>query len=93
MGKKVLVMLPRRARQAKKNIIASADAIRGETFHSDFAGTNNPHHIIFVHYYADVYATYVHPNVDLISYSIWIPKTLVANKREPIEIWGPKPKQ
>jgi hypothetical protein len=60
---------------------------------SDFAGTNNPHHILYVDYYGDVYAQYVGPSVDYIAYSIWVPKTLVTNLRGPIERWGPKPKQ
>ena len=60
---------------------------------SDFVGTNNPHHIIYVDYYGDVYAKYVFPYVNFIAHSIWVPKTLVANKRGPIETWVPKSKQ
>ena len=36
---------------------------------------------------------YVGPYDGYIAYSIWIPKTLVANKRGPIEKWVPKSKQ
>ena len=75
---------------ANKNIIASGVVIRDETTHSDFAGTKNPHHILYVDYYGDVHAKYVGPVVDFIYYSIWVPKTLVANVRGPIERWGPK---
>ena len=42
--------------QAKKITIASGVVIRDETTRSDFAGTNNPHHILYVDYYGDVYA-------------------------------------
>ena len=33
---------------AKKNTIASGVVIRDETTRSDFAGTKNPHHILYV---------------------------------------------
>ena len=79
--------------QAKKTPIASGVVTRDNTPRSDFAGTNNPHHILYVDYYGDVHAKYVGPSVDFIAYSIWVPKTLVANMRGPIERWGPKPKQ
>jgi hypothetical protein len=39
------------------------------------------------------YAKYVGPNDGYVAWSIWVPKTLVANKRGPIEKWGPKTKQ
>ena len=79
--------------QAKKTPTTSGVVIRDNTPRSDFAGTNNPHHILFLDYYGDVYAKYVGPNIDYIAYSIWVPKTLVANVRGPIERWGPKNKQ
>jgi hypothetical protein len=41
----------------------------------------------FSDYYGDVYAKYVGPNDGYIAWSIWVPKTLVANKRGPIEKW------
>ena len=79
--------------QAKKTTIASGVVIRDNNLRSDFAGTNNPHHILYVDYYDDVYAKYIGPSVDYICYSIWLPKTLVFNLRGPIERWVPKPKQ
>ena len=79
--------------QAKKTPIASGVVIRDNIPRNDFLGTNNPHHILYVDYYGDVLAKYVGPSVDFIAYSIWVPKTLVANLRGPIERWGPKPKQ
>ena len=79
--------------QAKKDVIASGSATRGTTTRNNSVGTNNPHHILYVDYYGDVYAKYVGSSVDYIAYSIWVPKTLVANLRGPIKRWGPKPKQ
>ena len=65
--------------QAKKNVIASGDAIRGKTSCNNSTGSNNPYYILFEDYYGVVYATYVGPNIDFIEHSIWVPKTLVAN--------------
>ena len=73
--------------------IAGGSATRGKTTRSDFAGHNNPNYILYVDYYGDVYAQYVGPYDGYIDYSIWVPKTLVANQRGPIEKWVPKSKQ
>ena len=79
--------------QAKKSTIASGDAIRSKTTRNDFARIANPHYILYVDYYGDVYAKYVGPYVGYIAHSICVPKTLVANKRGSIVKWVPKPKQ
>ena len=79
--------------QARSIAIASGSVTRDTTTRNNSAGTNNPHYILFEDYYGVVYATYVGPNVDFIDCSIWVPKTLVANVRGPIERWGPKSKQ
>ena len=79
--------------QVKKTTIASSVATRGTTPRSDFAGNTNPNYILYVDYYGDVYAKYVGPYDGSIAYSIWVPKTLVANQRGPIAKWVPKNKQ
>ena len=61
--------------------------------HDDFAGSDNTHYVLMRDYYGDVYAQYVGPCDDYIAWSIWVPKTLVANKRGPIEKWVPKTKK
>ena len=76
-----------------KTPIADGNATRGKTTRSDFAGHNNPNYFLYVDYYGDVYAKYVGPYDGYIAYSIWVPKTLVANKRGPIEKWVSKTKQ
>jgi hypothetical protein len=78
--------------QAKKDPIMGGDATRGKTTHDDFAGNANPHYVLFNDYYGDVYAKYVGTHYENVAWSIWVPKTLVANKRGPIEKWGPKNK-
>ena len=71
----------KRIPQANKKVnIANGGATRGKTISDDFAGKTNPHYIIFV-YYGDVYAKFVGPRNVPIARSIWVTKTLVANKR------------
>ena len=76
-----------------KTPITSGNATRGKTTRSDFAGHNNPNYILYVAYYGDVYAKYVGPYDGYIDYSIWVPKTLVANQKGPIVKWVPKSKK
>ena len=48
--------------------------------------------MFYLNYYGDVYAKYIGPYDGYVAWSIWVPKTLVANKRGPIEKWVPKSK-
>ena len=57
---------------------------------TNFAGKHNPCYELYRDYYGDVYVYYVGPYEGYVACSIWVPKTLVANKREPTEKWGPK---
>jgi hypothetical protein len=79
--------------KVKKANIASGDATRSKPASDVIAGKTNPFYILYVDYYGDVYAKFVGPRNVPIYRSIWVPKTLVANKRGPIEKWGPKSKQ
>jgi hypothetical protein len=78
--------------QAKKDPIVSGDATRGKATRDDHVGIANPHYVLFHDYFGDVHAKYVGPHDGYIAWSIWVPKTLVTNKRGPIEKWGPKTK-
>jgi hypothetical protein len=78
--------------QAKKNPIVGGFATRGKATHDDFAGITNPHYFLFHDYYGDVYAKYVGTYDSYIARYIWVPKTLITNKRGPIEKWVPKTK-
>jgi hypothetical protein len=77
--------------QAKQDVVGG-NATRGKATHNDFAGLANPHYVLIRDYYGDVYAKYVGPYDGYIAWSIWVPKTLVANKRGPIAKWVPKSK-
>ena len=79
--------------QAKKNPIVGGEATRGNATSNDFAGIANPHYILYRDYYGDVYAKYIGPIGGNVKWSIWVPKTLVTNKRGPIAKWVPKTKQ
>ena len=78
--------------QAKKNNVVGGNATRGKATHDDFAGNANTHYVLFCDYYGDVYASFVGPFDSNISWSIWVPKTLITNMRGPIEKWVPKTK-
>ena len=63
------------------------------TSHNNFAGKYNPSYVLMKSYDGSVYAKYVGTSYgDDYHWSIWVPKTLVANKRGPIEKWGLKTK-
>ena len=78
--------------QAKKDPSVGNNATKGKVTQNDFAGITNPNYILYCNYYGDVYAKYVGPIDGYIHYSIWVPKTLVASKKGPIEKWVPKTK-
>ena len=65
-----------RTTQAKKTNISSGGATRGKTSRDDFAGKTNPHYILYVDYYGDVYAKFVGPRDVSIASSIWVPKII-----------------
>jgi chromosome segregation ATPase len=71
---------------------ANGEPRKGNTINDDGAGIDNPHYVLFKDYYGDVYAKYVGPYDGYVAWSIWVPKTLVANKRGPIAKWVPKSK-
>ncbi|KAK1607319.1 hypothetical protein QYE76_030992 [Lolium multiflorum] len=73
--------------QEKKKDITNGEAPKGNTTNDDNAGNANPHYVLFKDYYGDVYDKYVGPYDGYVAWSIWVPKTLVANKRGPIEKW------
>jgi hypothetical protein len=78
--------------QAKEKNVVGGDVTRDNTTHNNFAGKYNPHYVLFRDYYGDVYAKYVGPYDGYIAWSIWVPKTLVTNKKGLIAKWGPKTK-
>ena len=79
--------------QAKETTIASGDATRGNATHNDFAGKYNPSYVLMKSRNGCVFAKYVGTSYgDDYHYAIWVPKTLVTNKRGPIPKWVPKSK-
>ena len=46
---------------------------------------SNPNYALYVDYYGDVYARYIGPFDGYIEYAIWVPKTLVANQKAPLQ--------
>jgi len=79
----------------KKNVepIVGGKATRGNATHNDFAGKYNPSYVLMKSRNGYVFAKYVGTSYgDDYHYAIWVPKTLVTNKRGPIPKWVPKAK-
>ena len=74
-----------------KKKVVNGGATRGNPKHMN-AGDNNPSYVLCKGTEGNVYAKYVGPLDDYtyIWYSIWVPKTLVANAKGPITQWVPK---
>ena len=59
--------------------------------HNDFAGKYNPSYVLLKSNDGHVYAKYVGTSYgDDYHFAIWVPKTLVTNKKGPIQKWVPK---
>ena len=82
----------KKTKPTQKKVITNDEAPKANIINDDDAGIANPHYVLFKDYYGDVYAKYVGPYDGYVAWSIWVPKTLVANKRGPIEKWVPKSK-
>jgi hypothetical protein len=61
-------------------------ATRGTPIHNDFAGKYNPSYVLLKSYDGHVFAKYAGTSYgDDYHWDIWVPKTLVTNKRGPIQ--------
>jgi hypothetical protein len=60
--------------------------------HNNFVEKYNPSYVLCRACDGHVYAKFVGSPHEYVAWSIWVPKTLVTNKRGPIEKWGPKVK-
>jgi hypothetical protein len=58
--------------------------------HNNFAGKYNPSYVLCRERDGHVYAKFVGSSNEYVAWSTWVPKTLVTNKKGPIEKWGPK---
>jgi hypothetical protein len=76
-----------------KKVAMGGNANRGNPNHS-FAEKTNPSYVLCKDTNGNVVARYVGPRDGYAYrwYSIWVPKSLVANARGPISQWAPKPK-
>ena len=75
------------------NPVVIGDATRGNATHNDFAGKYNPSYVLMKSRNGCVFAKYVGTSYgNDYHYAIWVPKTLVTNKRGPIPKWVPKSK-
>ena len=80
-------------KEKETNTIASGDATRGKATHNDFAGKYNPSYVLLKSSDGYVFDKYVGTSYgDDYHWTIWVPNTLVTNKRGPIQKWVPKSK-
>jgi archaellum component FlaC len=77
--------------EKSSNIVGIAS--KGHTDKSSFAGTTNPSYMLSCTKDGHVFARYVGSSYNDYYWSIWVPKTLVANMRGPIQKWVPKTKK
>ena len=80
------------AQEKTKTVIGGNKASKGKATTNDHAGSNNPNYVLFKNGYGNICARYVGPYDGYIAWSIWVPKTLVANSKGPIAKWVPKTK-
>ena len=74
-----------------KKVVVEGNATRGNPNHH-FAGKSNPSYVLCKSTKGDVYAKFIGPRNAFRWYSIWVPKSLVANTKGPIPQWVPKSK-
>ena len=81
------------AKEKETNTIVGGEVTRDLPTHNDFAGKYNPSYVLMKSRDGHVYAKYVGSSYgDDYHWAIWVPKTLVTNKKGPIEKWVPKSK-
>jgi hypothetical protein len=64
----------------------------GKATYDNSAGDFNPSYVLCRTYDGHVYAKFVGSPYEYVHWSIWVPKTLVANAKGPIQRWVPKTK-
>ena len=71
--------------------IARSIVPRNIASHNDFAEKYNPSYVLLKSNDGHVYAKYVGTSYGVdYHFAIWVPKTLVTNKKGPIQKWVPK---
>jgi hypothetical protein len=81
------------AKEKETNTVVGSEVTRDLPTHNDFAGKYNPSYVLMKSKDGHVYAKYVGTSYgDDYHWTIWVPKTLVTNKKGPIEKWVPKSK-
>ena len=79
--------------EKETSTIVGSEVTKDPPTHNDFAGKYNPSYVLMKSRDGHVYAKYVGTSYgDDYHWTIWVPKTLVTNKKGPIEKWVPKSK-
>ena len=80
------------APKEKKKNVKGVDVKKGKTTSPKKAGNFSPSYVLCRASDGHVYAKFVGSPYEYIEWSIWVPKTLVTNIKEPITKWVPKTK-
>ena len=73
----------------KKGVVGSGKVTRDKAIPKNFAGKNNPSYVLMRGDDGYTFAKFVGTNYDDYAWTIWVPKTLVANSPGPIAKWVP----
>ena len=77
--------------EVESDAIARSIVPRNISPHNDFAGKYNPSYVLLKSNDGHVYAKYVGTSYgDDYHFAIWVPETIVTNKKGPIQEWVPK---
>jgi hypothetical protein len=88
--KVVFVHEGHKEKEKEKGVVGNGKVTRDKAIPKDFAGKNNPSYILMRGDDGYTFAKFVGTNYDDYAWTIWVPKTLVANSLGPIAKWGPK---
>ena len=77
-------------KEKEKGNVGDGKVTRDKAIPKEFAGKNNPSYVLMRGDDGYTFAKFVGTNYDDYAWTIWVPKTLVANSLGPIAKWGPK---
>ena len=76
-------------KEKEKEGVRSGKVTRDKATLKNFAGKNNPSYVLMRGDDGYTFAKFVGTNYDDYAWTIWVPKTLVANSPGPIAKWVP----
>ena len=87
--KVVFVQEGHKEKEKEMKGVGNGKVIRDKAIPKNFAGKNNPSYVLMRGDDGYTFAKFVGTNYDDYAWTIWVPKTLVANSPGPIAKWVP----